>query len=283
MVANFIIRTFLALVALASIYFSFANKQQIDVVIPCCKKDQKVLEACIDGIRRYGHHVRRVIVVSSEPLTAKAEWFDEKRYPFQLLDLGQTLFPNDPKQAEWFATQAPKRGWIYQQLLKLYAPLVIPNLSSQVLILDSDVRFLKPVSFITPTGVGLYNLKCGRPYPAYLDHIHRLLPKLPITFSRRSAVCHHMLFQKQVIDALFQAIEEEHHCPPWQALCKCIDLAELNRSCLSEYELYLNYLFSCPSRGLVRLLKWHDFSSSVPHLKSCYTYIACHNYIEDVK
>ena len=35
----------------------------IDVVIPCHPKDLDTLELCIEGIRKYGQNIRRVIVV----------------------------------------------------------------------------------------------------------------------------------------------------------------------------------------------------------------------------
>ena len=54
----------------------------IDVVIPAHKKDLATLEYAIDGIRKNIADVRRIIVVSKEKYTDKAEWFDEALYPF---------------------------------------------------------------------------------------------------------------------------------------------------------------------------------------------------------
>ena len=38
-------------------------------------------------------------------------------------------------------------GWIYQQFLKLFAPLYIPDISSNVLMVDSDVVFHKQIPY----------------------------------------------------------------------------------------------------------------------------------------
>ena len=48
-----------------------------------------------------------------------------------------------------YVSKKEKRiGWYYQQLLKQYAPFVIPKISSNVLILEPDTIFLKQVTFM---------------------------------------------------------------------------------------------------------------------------------------
>ncbi len=85
---KFVVIFFFILFVLAKLSIHFDKKHYnlsndpIDVVIPCTNKDKKTLDLCIDGIRKYGKNIRRVIVVSSKPLTDKAEFFDEKLYPF---------------------------------------------------------------------------------------------------------------------------------------------------------------------------------------------------------
>ena len=46
------------------------------------------------------------------------------------------MFHGDAEKArEFLASPVTRIGWIYQQLLKLYAPFVIPGISSNVLVL----------------------------------------------------------------------------------------------------------------------------------------------------
>ncbi len=254
--------------------------EPIDVVIPCAKKDLPVLRQCIQSIKKYGKGVRRLIVVSATPLTDEAEWFDEKRYPFSLAGMGEALFPGDPEQAHWFATTCSRRGWIYQQLLKLYAPLVIPGISSQVLVLDADVVFLRPVSFLSREGVGLYTQGGGHHAP-YFQAIHRLLPDLQC--DTRSGIAHHMLLQRPVIEALFDDIRFESGEEPWRAICQSIDLNHLCGSSFSEYELYFHYLLSSGYPAKVRSLKWKDGGEISKKIlkadrKEGFTYVAYHSY-----
>ena len=274
---------FVAILGICLFFYGLTHrhaKEPVDVVIPCCQKDAKVLDLCIEGIRKQGRNIRRVIVVSKTPLTDKAEWFDEKLYPFTIADLGKEIFPNDPSKAKWFSSECSRRGWIYQQLLKLYAPLVIPKISSNVLILDADVIFLRPVEFLTESGIGLYGTGTEWHGP-YFKHMSRLLPKLRRVFPPHSGVCHHMLFQKRVIRNLFAKIVAYHKKEPWKALCACIDPDEIEGSCLSEYEIYFNYLFSNSGQAKLRPLKWDqtaDFSEATlqASLQNGCDYIACH-------
>lgn len=209
---------------------------QIDVVIPSVAKDKQTLNQCIRSIKRYGHNVRRVIVVSPERLTEEAEWFDEKNFPFTYNDCkGKT---NPP-------------GWIFQQLIKLYAPISIPGLKKNVLILDSDVIFYKPIKFVTRDGAPIFTraTENTKEYFNYLDH---LIPGLKRQIPNVSGVAHHMLFQKNTIESLFAEIRQIHGKEPWKAM---IDLFDDN-AFLSEYELYFNYTLARALKYRLRDLNW---------------------------
>src|SRR3989344_3913368 len=54
----------------------------IDAVIPCHPKDKRTIDLVVEGIRNNVKNIRRIIIVSAAPLTDRAEWFDEKQYPF---------------------------------------------------------------------------------------------------------------------------------------------------------------------------------------------------------
>ena len=50
-----------------------------------------------------------------------------------------------------------RKNWILQQLLKLYALFVIPDVLDKILVVDSDTKFLKPTTFIDDDGSILLN------------------------------------------------------------------------------------------------------------------------------
>ena len=49
-------------------------------------------------------------------------------------------------------------GWYFQQLLKLYAPLIIPDILENVLILDSDTVFFRKVKMFDAQNRPFYNI-----------------------------------------------------------------------------------------------------------------------------
>ncbi len=269
----------LSLAAIEKKTFSFTT-DPIDVVIPCAPKDAETLKSCIQGIRKHGKNIRRVIVVSQTKLTDEAEWFDEKKYPFDKKTLALEIFKGNQKKADKFLGKKGCRiGWIYQQFLKLYAPFVIPGISSNVLILDSDVVFLKPTEFMDEKGAPYFTLATEYHLP-YFDHAKRLLPYLERVNEKHSGVAHHMLFQKPILEDLFASIEKEHRELPWKALCHTIN-PKID-SCLSEYEIYFNYTLLRTDQAHIRPLK----STNITTLdriekfeRKGYDFITSHNYL----
>ena len=128
-------------------HYEFTN-EPIDVVIPSVEKDLETLDLCIEGIKQHGKSIRNIYVVSDKPLMRKAIWFDEKKYPFSKYAIAFEIFQDEKKARAYLKDPINRTGWILQQLLKLYAPFIIPGISSNILLLDSDTIFLKPVSFL---------------------------------------------------------------------------------------------------------------------------------------
>jgi hypothetical protein len=257
-------------------------KNVIDVVIPVHEKDRRTIDYVIDGIRTNGKDVRRVITVSDKPYTDKAEWFDEKLYPFSKKDISNIIStvvlhgkPYDEKRL----------GWIFQQLLKIYALKVIPGLADNVLIIDADTIFLRPVSFIDEQGNALYDVGTEN-HQAYFTHAAKLIPgnkHIRKVFPNYSGICHHMLFQRNVMADLFNEVEGAHGMPLWEVLLINIDPGALILSCMADYEIYFNYAFDRSYPVKIRKLQWDNgrWSSSILQAarNSGLHYISCHTYI----
>lgn len=249
-------------------------------MIPCCKKDLYTLDLCIEGIRKNGRNIRRIIVVSKEPLSKKAEWFDEKLFPFSKEDLALEIFHDRKVATDFISSPTSRIGWIYQQFLKLYAYFVIPDISSNILILDSDTIFLKPTEFINELGEPYFNTATEN-VGVYFDFGKRLLPGFKRVDKALSGISHHMLFQGCILEDLFDLIYEIHHEEPWKALCHCID-KNYTFACLSEYELYFNFTLLRTDQAKLRSLRRCDVSS-IDNLeyfrKENYVYISCHEWM----
>ncbi len=253
----------------------------IDVIIPSTEKDLDTLELCIEGIRYNCDQVRRIIVVSNKQLTTKAEWFDEKLFPFSKEEVAYYLAGCDEAKAKEFLVSPQTRiGWYLQQLIKLYAPYVIPEISSNVLHLDSDTIFLNPICFLNDQGEALYNPGTEYHMP-YFDHMARLLPGERRMFPEHSGITHHMLLQKPILDDLFQAVELHHHMDLWKAYCLSINPQELYLSGSASDEVYFNFAFARTNQVHLRFFKWDNIPSLKclsKYKKLRYHFVSCHSW-----
>jgi hypothetical protein len=223
--------------------------------------------------------------VSDKPYTNSAEWFDESLYPFTKYDLALAIFGEKQAATEFLKKPQSRIGWIYQQFLKLYAPFVIPRISPNVLILDADTIFLRPVEFLSSTHAGLMNTGTEY-YPPYFGHMSRLIPWLTRLSPHISGITHHMLFQRPILQKLFQTIRHYHNDVVWKCLCKCVDREEITSkrasSCMSEYEIYFNFAFSTTNQLRIRLLKWaniNDLSLIPKYAQEGFHYVSCHTHL----
>jgi Family of unknown function (DUF6492) len=264
-----------------SIPYVFIN-EPIDVVIPCIEKDLETLDTCIKGIKENCSQIRHIYVVSSKKLTDQAIWFDEKNFPFSKKKVTLYLFQNDKYSAQKYMTIKGNRvGWYFQQLLKLYAPLVIPNISSNVLVLDADTIFLKPVTFLNDSGGPLFN-PLEENHTPYFEHAARLTDGLVKRINPAySGIAHHMLFQRAILKDLITTVQNIHGDKFWKAFCSCINLDDIHAGA-SEYEIYFNFALSRTDKAKIRKLKWGNIYrlSEIPHYKEAdFDYVSCHDWL----
>ena len=270
----------------------FANAEQakihyelthdpIDAVIVAHRKDKETLDYCINGIRENCSKVRRIIVVSAEKLTNQAEWFNENLFPFSVDDIYLAIGKGDKKSSQaFFQNHNRGPGWYLQQLLKLYSPFIIPKISSNVLIVDADVVFLNPVKFLNKQKGGLFCVNHNKAKPLYLQHAERLVPGYQRIYPEVYSVCHHMLFQRPILEDLFNTVEQYHGTEFWVAFCSCV--VPNPKKGASEYEIYYNFALTHTDQVALRELKW--MNSAHPELrkeyeKEGYHFVGFHTYL----
>ena len=247
-----------------------------DIVISSCKKDEFVLQKAIESIKKYVKGYRRIIVVSNEKLTDAdgAEWFDEKRYPFTMKDMYDYMDKMVPDEK-----RRRKVSYI-NQLIKLYAHKVIPDLLDNILIYDSDIVFIKE-TFFFEEDKPLYGNRIVSldPYQQYLNHHLQLHPsfdfgnklELNIKFKKKgdfcSGICHHIMYNKEIIQEMINLVEKQHNEIFWKFYLKRVDTRDTNHMKHCEpanCELYYNYvnLFH-PDKIRVRPITWKE-EAAVP-------------------
>lgn len=228
-----------------------SDSNRFDVIIPYTPKDSATLTMCIQGIVDNVQNHKRIIVVSKEKpkdLHASAEWWNEQDgFPFTINDC-------------W------GRGWLYQQLLKLYALFCIKDITEQCLVVDSDVVFLRPISFYNfDTRTSYFTVGGGQEFVhfEYFDHMRRINPAFK-QYLAASAIAHHMMFDRMVLQEMFSMAENatsnSRKEPFWNLFLNAIDKAFTSGGpAASEYELYANFMFAhFPAHCEFRLLTWKN-------------------------
>ena len=165
-------------------------------------------------------------------------------------------FPFSKQTVEQYHGKLERNGWYLQQLLKLYAGIVIPGILDRYLVIDSDTYFIKPTSFITDDNKCLYSHGHNIHGP-YFDH----MSKLHTSLKRGSwgvdwsGICHHMMFETKYVRELFDLVESDkspgiyrkvhpNGTPMrfYEIFLESVNKEDFTLSGASEYELYFNYM-----------------------------------------
>jgi hypothetical protein len=236
-----------------------------DIIIPVGPNDVSVIRNMVEYTKLNIIGYKNIYLVCYDP-KLKIDGcitIDENIYPFNKHSIGEIIGHNE------------RVGWYLQQLLKLYAGFVIDGILNNYLVIDSDTFFLRPTAFFS-NRLPLYNTGSEYHQP-YFEHMKNLHPTLTKQMNR-SGICHHMMFQKNVLSHLFNMVEEYHHVPFYQAFLKCINQNHILGSGASEYEIYFNHLIiNFPNSFRIRDLRWTNTShfAEIPNTD----YISVHWYM----
>lgn len=237
----------------------------IDVVIPIAVKDtEKLINSLSSLLLNCSTPIRHVyLICSSSQLNftnrLNVKIVLEKQFPFALKDLEHALNAK--------GSTHPHATWYYQQLLKLYVFDVLDDLCDNVLILDSDFAFNRPIAFLTDEGHAL--LARGYPFSwtvtenadvkpkhSHIDFCKKLVPGWSLC-DNFTGMHHHILLKKQITKSLFDEVEKHHCMPFWMAFMECVEVHKWNAA--SEYILYYHYsLQKFPHDTVTRHLEAFD-------------------------
>jgi len=237
-----------------------------DIVIPVGPNDKNIIEQQIIYTRIYILGYRNIYIITNiKELNIEG-----------CIIVPENIFPFSIETISKFHGKNHRNGWYLQQLLKLYAGLVIPNILDKYLVIDSDTFFLKPTEFIKD-GKCLYNYGTERHIP-YFKHMLTIHDRLTRQHNDKSGICHHMIFETKYIKELFDIAESTHNDLFYNIFLKNVDISHILYSGASEYEIYFNYMIlNHPSEIIIRKLEWTNSSSLIEN--SNYDYISIHHYM----
>ena len=245
---------------------SSSDAESFDIVIPVGPSDRKIIEEQIAHTKKNVLGYRRIYLIPYDPsLTVPG-----------CITINENIFPFNKKMVENYLGRIYRCGWYFQQLLKLYAGKVVPDILDRYLVIDSDTIFLKPTSFIED-GKCLYNYGKENHAP-YFEHIKRLLPDLKRMDGSKSGICHHMMFETKYINEMFSKIETKHGDLFYNVFLKKVDKNHYHASGASEYELYFNYMLKNHSDKIkIRRLKWLNCKKK--KIEGDYDYASFHSWM----
>lgn len=240
-----------------------------DVVVCHGPNDDSMLDLNIkyNAVNVVG--VNNIYVVTYDPNLTRDDCvvIHESVFPFSVAEIKKK-------------TSEKRYGWYLQQLIKLYAHCVIPNITEYYLVIDCDTLFLKPTTFFE-NQIPLYNF--GSEYhQEYFKHLSRVNGRITKQI-QASGICHHMMFSKQILRELFLLVESEYNqrnVSFWNIMISCIDPNHVDYSGFSEYELYFNYILQFHKEKMkMRELAWKNVHSL--DLSNCnhLDYISYHHYL----
>lgn len=235
-----------------------------DIVIPVGPNDIYLVDILVQYTKQNVIGFRNIYLVSYDDTLAVngCITISENTYPFSKTDIVSIMGPEC------------RQNWYLQQLLKLYAVFVIPDILDNVLIIDSDTFFLKPTQFFDDNDCALHYYMNEKHEP-YFAHMNRLHPTLKRVLENKSGICHHMMLQKPYLSELFELVKEHHNMDFWKAFYHCV--VEYNTSGASEYEIYFNFMLKYhPDKIQLRELRHKDIQHFQEIYNNIYDYVSYH-------
>ncbi len=237
----------------------------IDIVIPVGPRDVEIVQDIVPYLVRNCIGLRRIYLISRENIQVPDTILvPESAFPFSMSDLKDLGIRSD------------RLGWYLQQLLKLYAAEVIPDLSDNYMVWDADSYLLKHTGFVQ-NDKALFSV-CQDLHEPYFTHMARLHPDLTRQ-TEHSGICNFMVFNRHSLRRLFAMVEAKSNQPFWKRFLKTADPAE--ESGASEFEIYFNYMLKFePEKVVIRVLRCdnnfkgvkNQTPEEVPDIGSCHWY-----------
>ena len=213
-----------------------SSTESIDVVIPIVGKDLRILPLCLEGVYHcVAHPIQQIYIVA--PAQDEIVCFCEE-HGLQFVD-EREVFGFGPKELNLQilhadGSQSNRSGWLFQQLIKLSGRV---GTCQHYLCIDADHVLIRPHVFLTQDNKTVFYMSYEEHQP-YYDNIHRLLPNLVL--DKLSYVDHKMLFDKQQVERLHQALTQGTGLSWTDVVLKSYDRSSF--AGFSEFELYGNFV-----------------------------------------
>jgi hypothetical protein len=248
-------------------FINFNSNFLYDIVICVGPNDYSIINETIIYTIKNIIGFRNIYIITPDPMSIKindkcVNIINDNVFTFNIKEIANKIGYN-------------RSGWYLQQLLKLYAGNTIDGILDNYLVIDSDTFFLKPIKFISDNK---YILTLGYEYhKPYFEHMNKLHQELKKQCPY-SGISHHFIFNKKIINEMFDFIEKNHNNEPfWKIFINAVNSNESSGA--SEYELYFTYLLlNHRDKIILRKLTWDNINNLSKIKNKDYDYVSIHWY-----
>lgn len=277
-----------------SLHSNTCPRPCLDAVIPYHEADEAMLvrNGGLVATKTHLKDVQNIYIVSlsnrtfDHLLDERTRWYDEAHIPF---------FPQ--------MSEGNISGWKYQQALKFWSVQHIPGLCNNVLILDSDVLWIRDFEIVVPTmahsdGICTtpkfkYNIATAASgawesdiyssaYHSFVEYFTGL-PKM--NADTLTAINHWQVMQRDVLQALTKSLLARTQYSVEEAILR---YGSPNQYDMTEYEAYYSFISYFYSERvetvslpyIIRqptLCNYYNASALSSLLKGPILYLACHD------
>ena len=238
---------------------------QFDIVIPVGHNDKDIIKEQIEYTKKNVIGYRNIYLIS----------YDAYLSIDGCITINENIFPFNIDTVIRYHGKLIRNGWYLQQLLKLYAGNVIPNILDKYLVIDSDTFFLKPTTFIEDDKC-LYNFGTEYHMP-YFIHMAKLDEGFVKIDKNMSGICHHMMFETKYVNEIISKVNKSHYDFFYNVFLD--QVTDKSFSGASEYEIYFNYMLkNYPTEIKIRKLDWKNSNNIQDIDDKEYDYVSYHWY-----
>lgn len=239
--------------------------KNFDIFMPIGPRDYDIAEESVLNKRRYIKGAKNIYYCAEIDLNIPAIYIPESRFPFNMEAVQKNV------------SCTPRRvGWYYQQLMQLYFGSLGISSLDDYLTVGTDIFFNEEINFFKGD-IPIYTYGHEAPHAPYFSHMKRLIPGLEC-FDEKSAISHHSIFNKKVLERLFFDVKDKSGYDFWVAFLRTVDGGE-SSSGASEFELYFNYLRANNYKLETRRLNYIDTGSFSYGTNSGAAFFAYHWYL----
>jgi hypothetical protein len=227
----------------------------IDWFIPYHGKDKDTLSFSVESIHRNFANVGNVFIVTSDDVNIDPRLARLIPEPDMIEDVSKSDISLKFKSMTGSGARA---GWVWQQLLKLNADLILPEISDVFIWQDSDVLWCRRQGWHLANVDAIFG-KVQEYHVPYLHAFQRITGMQPaLGFS---TIRHHEYVRKSVLAEMRSILAKHHGRTFTGAVTDSLDYSEASN--LSEYDLYANWCAMSGKKAFLHDLVWQN-SHSVP-------------------